>query len=140
MALILMVMDKVPAVLSLAYLLMCTVSFIAYVLDQDAAGKPRRQRTPEASLHMLDLQGGWPGALIAQQQSRHKTVKASFQAAFWCTVLTNLAGAARLVRGGVVNVSGWLREAATWSVGRKKKGRHDRPLQLARRRKVRLRP
>ena len=45
-------------------------------------------------MHMLDLLGGWPGALIAQQQSRHKTVKASFQAAFWFTVLANLAGAA----------------------------------------------
>lgn len=98
---VLMMMDKIPAVLSLAYLLMSAVSHIAYVLDKDAAGKPRRQRTPEATLHMLDLLGGWPGALIAQQQSRHKTVKASFQAAFWFTVLANLAGAAWLVRSGV---------------------------------------
>ena len=97
---VLMVMDKVPAVLSLVYLLMSAVSFMAYVLDKDAAGKPRRQRTPEATLHMLDLLSGWPGGLIAQQQSRHKTVKASFQVAFWSTVLANLAGAAWLVRSG----------------------------------------
>ncbi|WP_373488155.1 DUF1294 domain-containing protein [Blastomonas sp.] len=101
LALVLMVMGMVPALVSLAYLLMSTVSYIAYVLDKDAAGKPRRQRTPEATLHMLDLLGGWPGALIAQQQSRHKTIKASFQAVFWFAVLGNLAGVAWLVRSGV---------------------------------------
>ena len=101
LAVVLMVMGKVPAVLSLTYLLMSAVPYIAYVLDKDAAGKPRRQRTPEATLHLLDVLGGWPGALIAQQQSRHKTVKASFQAVFWFTVLANLAGAAWLVRSGV---------------------------------------
>lgn len=101
LAFVMMVIGKVPEVLSLVYLLMSAVSYIAYVLDKDAAGKPRRQRTPEATLHMLDLLGGWPGALIAQQQSRHKTVKASFQAVFWFTVVVNLAVAAWLVRSGV---------------------------------------
>jgi uncharacterized membrane protein YsdA (DUF1294 family) len=90
----------VPAILLFAYLLLGGLSYLLYTLDKDAAGKGR-QRTPECTLHFVDLLGGWPGALIAQQQSRHKTVKASFQVVFWCTVLVNLAGVAWLVRSGV---------------------------------------
>ncbi len=80
-----------PALVTLVYLVISAVSYIAYVLDKEAAGKPRRQRTPEFTLHLLDGLGGWPGALIAQQQIRHKTVKASFQARFWFSVVVNLA-------------------------------------------------
>nr|MDQ3039367.1 DUF1294 domain-containing protein [Pseudomonadota bacterium] len=100
LAFALMVMGKVPAALPLGYLLMSAVSYIAYVLDKDAAGKPKRQRTPEATLHLLDVLGGWPGALIAQQQMRHKTVKASFQAGFWISVVANLVLVAWLWRSG----------------------------------------
>lgn len=44
-------------------------------------------RTPEARLHLFELLGGWPGALIAQQVFRHKTRKISFQLLFWGIVL-----------------------------------------------------
>jgi len=90
-----------PALVTLAYLLLSMVSYIAYVLDKDAAGKQRRQRTPEATLHLLDALGGWPGGLIAQQQSRHKTAKATFQAGFWLSVIVNLAGVAVLWYAGI---------------------------------------
>ena len=46
--------------------------------------------------------GGWPGGLIAQQQFRHKTVKESFQAFSWVTVLINLGVVAWMVRSGAV--------------------------------------
>lgn len=104
-----MVIGKIPAGLALAWLLMSVVSYIAYVLDKDAAGKPRRQRTPESTLHMLDLLGGWPGGLIAQGQIRHKTVKSSFQAGFWVTVVANLALTAWLWRSGAAAMgTKWL--------------------------------
>ena len=64
------------------------------------AARSEAQRTPEASLHLMDLLGGWPGALIAQQQFRHKTVKRSFQLVFWITVVLNLAAAAWLQKSG----------------------------------------
>jgi uncharacterized membrane protein YsdA (DUF1294 family) len=51
-------------------------------------------RTPESTLHLLDLAGGWPGALIAQRRHRHKTSKKSFQAIFWITIITHQALAA----------------------------------------------
>jgi uncharacterized membrane protein YsdA (DUF1294 family)/cold shock CspA family protein len=101
LAVALTAMGVLPALVTLVYLVMSAVSYIAYVLDKDAAGKRRRQRTPEVTLHVLDALGGWPGGLIAQQQSRHKTVKASFQAGFWFSVVVNLVGVAVLWYVGI---------------------------------------
>ena len=54
--------------------------------------RPIRPRTPERTLLLLGLVGGWPGAVLAQQWLRHKTSKRSFQQMFWFTVLVNVAG------------------------------------------------
>lgn len=72
------------------YLLASAVAFLAYLLDKVAA-REGRWRTPEKSLHVLGLVGGWPGALLAQQLLRHKTSKPSFVAVFWVTVAINVA-------------------------------------------------
>ena len=53
------------------------------------AGLRRGWRTPEARLHLVELLGGWPGALIAQQAFRHKTRKWSFQLVFWLIVVVH---------------------------------------------------
>jgi uncharacterized membrane protein YsdA (DUF1294 family) len=75
------------------YLLASTVCFIAYALDKSAARAGAR-RTPERTLLLLGLAGGWPGAVLAQQWLRHKTRKQPFQALFWLTVAVHagLAG------------------------------------------------
>jgi uncharacterized membrane protein YsdA (DUF1294 family) len=44
-------------------------------------------RVSEAQLHLLELLGGWPGALLAQRRLRHKCSKNSFQFVFWLIVL-----------------------------------------------------
>ncbi|MDB6078026.1 MAG: hypothetical protein JWO82_1773 [Akkermansiaceae bacterium] len=44
-------------------------------------------RTPESTLHLLELLGGWPGAFLAQRRYRHKTSKVSYQFTFWVIVL-----------------------------------------------------
>ena len=41
----------------------------------------------EAQLHLLELLGGWPGALLAQRRLRHKCSKRSYQIVFWLIVL-----------------------------------------------------
>lgn len=70
------------------------LTWAAYGLDKRAARQDQR-RTPEATLQLLGLLGGWPGALIAQGQFRHKTAKFNFQALYWvCVVLNLLAGLA----------------------------------------------
>ncbi|WP_374323125.1 DUF1294 domain-containing protein [Aquipseudomonas alcaligenes] len=70
---------------ALAYPLVSLFSFCQYWLDKQHAQKGR-WRTPENSLHIAELLGGWPGALVAQQVFRHKTRKASFQLVFWAIV------------------------------------------------------
>lgn len=71
------------------YLLFSVVAFTAYALDKHAAIKGR-WRTPEATLQGLALLGGWPGALLAQQWLRHKTVKPAFQLVFWIIVVAHV--------------------------------------------------
>ena len=90
----------IPAVIAIGYALLSGLSYLMYTADKAAAGKGA-QRIPESTLHFVDLLGGWPGALIAQQRSRHKTVKASFQSVFWFTVLANIAAVVWLVRSGI---------------------------------------
>ncbi len=43
-------------------------------------------RTPESTLHLVELLGGWPAAFIAQRAFRHKTSKVRFQLTFWAIV------------------------------------------------------
>lgn len=90
----------VPAVIPIGYVSLSFLSYFMYFWDKAAAGR-NGQRTPESSLHLVDCLGGWPGALIAQQQFRHKTVKTSFQAVFWFTVVVNIAAVAWLIRSGI---------------------------------------
>ena len=89
-------MRAVPAAVGAVYLAMSACAYFLYAGDKTAAGRGG-QRTPESTLHAVDLLGGWPGALVAQQRLRHKTVKATFQVTFWLTVASNLAGMAWLV-------------------------------------------
>lgn len=72
-----------------AYLLLSLVAFGMYAADKAAAAANRR-RIPEQNLHWVALLSGWPGALIAQQVLRHKSVKAPFRSVFWSTVVINI--------------------------------------------------
>lgn len=83
----------VPVGLPAAYAMASLLTFIAYGIDKQAAGKDRR-RIPENRLHLFEVLGGWPGALLAQQVFRHKTRKVSYQVVFWLAVLVNIAGVA----------------------------------------------
>lgn len=80
-----------PGWVPLAYGVGSVVCFLAYAFDKSAA-VAGRWRTPEKTLLMLGLLGGWPGGLLAQHLLRHKTAKPSFRAAFWVTVVVNVAG------------------------------------------------
>ncbi|NML62854.1 DUF1294 domain-containing protein [Massilia sp. RP-1-19] len=86
------------AVPSLAAFYVCAslVCFAAYALDKRAARTGRR-RTPERTLLLLGLAGGWPGALVAQRWLRHKSSKRAFQIRFWFTVILHFALAASLI-------------------------------------------
>ncbi len=73
-----------------AYGLVSIVTFCLYAHDKQSALKGR-WRTPESTLHIAELIGGWPGALLAQQLYRHKTRKVPYQLVFWAIVLLHQA-------------------------------------------------
>lgn len=76
-----------PVFVVVATVLMSLFAFALYRADKSAAIQGAR-RTPESTLQVASLLGGWPGALIAQRVYRHKTRKQPFQTVFWITVLT----------------------------------------------------
>ena len=75
------------------YALASLACFSAYAMDKSAA-RSRSRRTPERTLLLLGLAGGWPGALLAQRMLRHKNAKTAFQVKFWLTVVANIGLAA----------------------------------------------
>lgn len=87
-----------PHLVGAFYAGVSVLCFIVYALDKSAARAGAR-RTPESTLLLLGLAGGWPGALLAQQWLRHKSAKASFRARFRVTVVLNLGAFVYL--GGV---------------------------------------
>jgi uncharacterized membrane protein YsdA (DUF1294 family) len=72
------------------------VALIAHARDKNAARKGRR-RTPERTLHLLELVGGWPGAIIAMLLFHHKIRKPSY-----------------LLVTGVI-IAGWIAVAIWWA-------------------------
>ena len=72
----------------LAIAAMSVLTYAIYAMDKGAA-QHNAQRIPEKNLHLLALLGGWPGALLAQQNLRHKSIKQPFQKVFWFTVVMN---------------------------------------------------
>lgn len=73
------------------YVALSVLAFGAYAWDKSAA-RIGAWRMAESSLHLVALAGGWPGALLAQQLLRHKSVKREFRAVFWVTVALNVVG------------------------------------------------
>lgn len=66
------------------------VTWHAWVADKRNAVK-RGRRTPEKTLLGLCLLGGWPAALLAARQFRHKTVKAAFLGRMYAMIALNVA-------------------------------------------------
>lgn len=79
-----------PLLLPLLFLVVSSITYFVYARDKSAAQKSER-RVPESRLHLFSLFFGWPGAIMAQQQLRHKTKKVSFRVVFWLTVVVNLS-------------------------------------------------
>ncbi|MUK66460.1 DUF1294 domain-containing protein [Aliivibrio fischeri] len=71
------------------YLGMSLLTYSMYAVDKNAA-KKGNWRTPENTLHVLSLLGGWPGALFAQNQFRHKSNKQPFKTILWITIFVNI--------------------------------------------------
>jgi uncharacterized membrane protein YsdA (DUF1294 family)/cold shock CspA family protein len=95
----LVILGELPVLLLASYVLFSVIAFLLYRADKAAAQQGER-RTPESTLHTIALVGGWPGALLARQVFRHKTIKQPFRAIFWVTVVANCLALAWFVSEG----------------------------------------
>ncbi|MUL10415.1 DUF1294 domain-containing protein [Aliivibrio fischeri] len=84
-----LVMFNGEKMLLVLYLGMSLLTYVMYAVDKNAA-KKGNWRTPENTLHVLSLLGGWPGALFAQNQFRHKSKKQPFKTILWITIFVNI--------------------------------------------------
>jgi uncharacterized membrane protein YsdA (DUF1294 family) len=72
------------------YALMSGLAFAMYWADKRRARRGA-WRISEAALHGIELLGGWPGALAAQQVFRHKSRKGRYMAVYWVIVGAHVA-------------------------------------------------
>lgn len=93
------VAGRLPVTVTAVYIVASALAFVMYGMDKSAA-RNERSRTPENTLHLIGLCGGWPGALVAQDVFRHKSRKVEFQVVFWLGVVANIALAAWLLKSG----------------------------------------
>lgn len=101
------VLTPLPIIVPPLYAVMSLLAFLLYAFDK-AAAMNGRWRTTESTLLLMGLAGGWPGALVAQGMFRHKSSKASFQVAFWLTVLVNCAALAWMCTAGATVIRSML--------------------------------
>jgi uncharacterized membrane protein YsdA (DUF1294 family) len=73
------------------YVVMSAFAFAMYWADKRRA-RHGAWRISEAALHVIELLGGWPGALVAQRVFRHKWRKPRYMAVFWTIVVVHAAG------------------------------------------------
>ena len=72
------------------------VAFWLYVRDKKQA-RLADWRTPESTLLLADLLGGWPGGAVAQRLVRHKTSKRSYRLKHAAAVAINIAAVVGLI-------------------------------------------
>ena len=75
----------------IVYGVMSMITVMLYKIDKNRA-QQEAWRISEASLHLAELVGGWPGALVAQYKFRHKNAKLSYQLTFWMIVCLHGVG------------------------------------------------
>lgn len=95
---LLAVMNKLEWLIVGWYVVIGVVTYLIYAKDK-AAAQNGAWRTPESTLHLLSIAGGWVGAMVAQTYLRHKSQKAEFRLMYYLTVVINMAGLLFLLGG-----------------------------------------
>ena len=96
---VLIFMGKLPTAVGLWYAGLGVLTFLFYWKDKRAA-QQGGWRTPEKTLHLLSLLGGWPAAWLAQVYLRHKSQKTEFRVVYYVTAVGNLALLAYVAKNG----------------------------------------
>ncbi|WP_339389539.1 DUF1294 domain-containing protein [Vibrio neptunius] len=82
-----LILDYPPLSLVL-YIALSTIAYIVYALDKQAL-HTGGWCVPSLTFHVLNLVGGWPGALLAQSVLHHKYNDIGFKSLFWVTLCAN---------------------------------------------------
>lgn len=92
-------MPTAPLALASLYAFVSLATLVAFGVDKRRARLGAR-RVPERTLHLLEVAGGWPGALLGMQLFRHKRRKARYFVVTGVIALAHAGGwIAWLVRG-----------------------------------------
>lgn len=82
--------QPLPRPVPVLYGALSTALFLVYGIDKWAARRGSA-RVANASLHLIALMGGWPGALLAQHIFRHKTAQPAFLRLTWAMAALNIS-------------------------------------------------
>lgn len=82
--------DRSVGVLCLLYVVNSMLTFLFYREDKYRANY-KFWRIKERTLHLWELLGGWPGALLAQFICRHKKRKIRFLLVCWLCIVVNIS-------------------------------------------------
>ena len=93
---------RLPVMLAFWLITATCLAVLFYYGDKTAAQRGE-SRIAESTLHIVELAGGWPGALLAQRLLRHKTAKASYRSAFWTMVALHIMLVAALAYARVLD-------------------------------------
>jgi uncharacterized membrane protein YsdA (DUF1294 family)/cold shock CspA family protein len=74
-----------------AYCFFSVLMLFLYGADKTQAAI-KSWRVPDTYLHILEIMGGWPGALMAQNEFRHKTRQTRYQIVFRSIIALHLLG------------------------------------------------
>ena len=96
---LLAVMQKISWLVVGWYFVLGLITYGMYAKDK-AAAQSNEWRTPESTLHLLSILGGWVGAMVAQTYLRHKSQKPEFRMTYYLTVVINLAVLLFIMAGG----------------------------------------
>jgi uncharacterized membrane protein YsdA (DUF1294 family) len=105
------------AMCTLATVLASVATYALYASDKHRA-RVGAWRTPESTLHIFELLGGWPGAFLAQRRLRHKSSKGSYLFVFWLIVAVHNYAAFdaflgwRLTRAATQRLGAWADAAS----------------------------
>ena len=94
-------MNKLNGLIVGWYVMLGLITYLMYAKDKRAAQRDD-WRTPESTLHLLSMLGGWVGAMMAQTYLRHKSQKPEFRMTYYLTVVINLAGLLFIMAGADV--------------------------------------
>ncbi|EEX33350.1 MULTISPECIES: DUF1294 domain-containing protein [Vibrio] len=77
-----------PPLSFVLYIALSTIAYMVYALDKHAL-HTGGWRVPSLTFHVLNIVGGWPGALLAQSVLHHKYNDIGYKSLFWLTLFAN---------------------------------------------------